>query len=386
MIQKKICIIINNRANYARIKTVLIAIKKNKKLKLQLILESSAILERYGSVDRIIKKDGFKINEVIYTVIEGENPTTMAKSSGLAVIELTTIFSNLKPDVVLTIADRYETLPIAMSAVYMNIPLAHTQGGEVTGSIDESVRHATTKLAHIHFPATKKAAKNIARLGEDPKNIFLTGCPSIDLIKGEDLKINKKFVEKYTPAGVGSNLDFSKKYIVVLQHPVTTEYGSGLKQINETIKAIKDLNIQVAWLWPNVDAGSDTISKGLRAFRESKKAKNIQFFKNFEPGDYLKLINNCSCIVGNSSSALREGAYLGIPAVSIGTRQQNREHGKNVIAVSHDAKKIKLAILSRIKSKRFKSEKIYGKGDAGMKIAKILSNVKVKIQKKLNYK
>ena len=155
MKKKKICVIINNRANYARIKSVLTAIKNHKKLDLQLILESSAILPRYGQVDKIIRKEGFKINEVIYTVIEGENPITMSKSSGLAVIELTTIFSSLKPDIILTIADRYETLPIAMASTYMNIPLAHTQGGEITGSIDESVRHATTKLAQFIFQQQK---------------------------------------------------------------------------------------------------------------------------------------------------------------------------------------------------------------------------------------
>jgi UDP-hydrolysing UDP-N-acetyl-D-glucosamine 2-epimerase len=385
MSKRKVCVIINNRANYARIKSVLHAIKKNKKLQLQLILESSAILPRYGEVNKTIQKEGFKINEVIYTVIEGENPTTMSKSAGLAVIELTTLFGNLKPDIVLTIADRYETLPIAIAATYMNIPLAHTQGGEVTGSIDESVRHATTKLAHIHFPATKKSALNLRRLGEDPKNIFLTGCPSIDLIKSSNLKIDKKFIQKYASSGVGQNIDFLNDYIVVLQHPVTTEYGDGLKQIRETINAVKNLNTQIVWLWPNVDAGSDDISKGLRIFRETNQAKNVKFFKNLDPEDYLKLINNSSCIVGNSSSALREGSYLGIPAVSIGTRQQNRECGKNVITVNYDSRKIRAAIISRIKMGKFNSEKIYGNGNAGKKISKILSKVNIKIQKKLNY-
>ena len=385
MIKKKICIVINNRANYARIKTLLNAIKKHKKLQLQLILESSAILSRYGSVDRIIAKDGFKADEMIYTVIEGENLSTMSKSAGLAIIELTTIFAKLKPDIVLTIADRYETLPIAMVATYMNIPLAHTQGGEVTGSIDESVRHATTKLAHIHFPATKKSAINLLKLGEDPKNIHMTGCPSIDLIKGLDLSINQKFINKYKIQGVGEDIDITKDYIVVLQHPVTTEYGSGLKQITETINAVKGLDINIIWLWPNVDAGSDSISNGLRTFRESEQLKRIKFYKNFEPEDYLRLMNNSLCIVGNSSSAIREASYLGVPAVNIGTRQQNREHGKNVISVGYNSKKIKQAILSRIKLKKFKRETIYGDGNAGSKIAEILLKTNVKIQKKLNY-
>lgn len=382
---KKICVIINNRANYARIKSVLLAIKRHRKLKLQLVLESSSILPRYGSVNEIIKKDGFKIDELIYTVIEGENPTTMAKSAGLAVIELTTIFGKLKPDIVLTIADRYETLPIAIASTYMNIPLAHTQGGEITGSIDESVRHATSKLAHIHFPATHKSKKNLIKMGENPRNVYLTGCPSIDLIKNLKLSIDKNFIKKYSSLGVGSKIDFQKEYIVILQHPVTTEYKKSLYQINQTIKAVKDLDLQIVWLWPNVDAGSDAISNGLRTFRESKKTGISRFYKNFEPEDYLKLINNSLCLVGNSSSGIREGSFLGVPTVNIGNRQSNREYGKNVISVGHEANKINKAIKKMIKTKRFKSEKIYGEGNSGNKIADILSRVKVNIQKKLHY-
>ena len=382
---KKICVIINNRANYGRVKSLLQEIKKHKRLKLQLILESSSILSRFGSVNEVIKKDGFRADEIIYTVIEGENPTTMAKSAGLAVIELTTIFGKLKPDIVLTIADRYETLPIAIAATYMNIPLAHTQGGEMTGSIDESVRHATSKLAHIHFPSTIKSKINLIKMGENPKYVFLTGCPSLDLIKNSNLSIDNNFIKKYSNLGVGSKIDFKKKYIVVLQHPVTTEYKKSLFQINQTIKAIKKLDSQIIWLWPNVDAGSDAISNGLRTFRESNKTGISRFYKNFEPEDYLRLINNSLCIVGNSSSGIREGSYLGIPTVNIGNRQSNREYGRNVITVNHDSKQIFNAIKKMIRAKRFKSQKIYGAGNSGKKIAEILAKVKIEIQKKLHY-
>ena len=171
MIKRKICVVINNRANYARIKSALVAIKKNNKLELQIVLGSSAVLTRYGAVSDIIKKDGFKINYVVYTLVEGENLLTMSKSTGLSVIEFSTAFDQLKPDIVLVVADRYETLAAGVAASYMNIPLAHTQGGEVTGSIDESVRHATTKLAHIHFPASLNAKKNIIKMGENPKKV-----------------------------------------------------------------------------------------------------------------------------------------------------------------------------------------------------------------------
>ena len=198
MKKRKICVVINNRANYARIKSVLIEIKKNKKLDLRIVLGSSAILQRYGEVSEIIKRDGFKINNTVYTLLEGENLLTMSKSTGISIMEFASIFGEMKPDIVVVIADRYETLAAAVAASYMNIVLVHTQGGEVTGSIDESVRHATTKLAHIHFPASLKSKKHIIRMGEDPNKVFLVGCPSLDLINKKKLVIDNKFKSKYS--------------------------------------------------------------------------------------------------------------------------------------------------------------------------------------------
>ena len=386
MIKKKICVVINNRANYARIKSVLIAIKKNDKLELQIVLGSSAILNRYGAVSNIIKKDGFKINHIVYTLVEGENLLTMSKSTGLSIIEFSTAFDQLKPDIVLVVADRYETLAAGIAASYMNIVLAHTQGGEVTGSIDESVRHATTKLAHIHFPASLNAKKNIIKMGENPKKVYLVGCPSLDLIKKNQLDIDENFKKKYSKYGVGElKIDFNKPYIVILQHPVTTEYEHIKKNIEQTIQAALKIQQQIVWLWPNVDAGSDIVSKSIRRVREEQKPKNIRWQKNYNPEDYLKLIYNSSCLVGNSSSAIREGAFLGIPAVNIGNRQHNREHGKNIIHVDYNSKNILKAISKQIKKKKYSSNKIFGDGKAGERIGKILSNIKLDIIKSLNY-
>ena len=386
MIKKKICVVINNRANYARIKSVLIAIKNNNKLELQIVLGSSAILNRYGAVSNIIKKDGFKINHIVYTLVEGENLLTMSKSTGLSIIEFSTAFDQLKPDIVLVVADRYETLAAGIAASYMNIVLAHTQGGEVTGSIDESVRHATTKLAHIHFPASLNAKKNIIKMGENPEKVYLVGCPSLDLIKKNQLDIDENFKKKYSKYGVGElKIDFNKPYIVILQHPVTTEYEHIKKNIEQTIQAALKIQQQIVWLWPNVDAGSDIVSKSIRRVREEQKPKNIRWQKNYNPEDYLKLIYNSSCLVGNSSSAIREGAFLGIPAVNIGNRQHNREHGKNIIHVDYNSKNILKAISKQIKKKKYSRNKIFGDGKAGERIAKILSNIKLDITKSLNY-
>lgn len=381
--KKKVCTVINSRANYGRIKTVLSAIKDRNDLELQIIVGASALLHRFGEVQKVIKADGFKSDASLYSIVEGENPTTMAKSTGLAIIELSTLFENLRPDVVITVADRFETMATAVAASYMNIALAHTQGGEVTGSIDESVRHAVTKLAHLHFAATERAADYLIRMGENPAMVHCTGCPSIDIVANIDLTMPDDLFVRYK--GVGPDLNPKGPYIVVLQHPVTTEYGHGFSQIQETLKAVASIHMQTVWLWPNVDAGSDEISKGLRMFREKQSPDYVHFYRNFTPEDYARLTKNAACLVGNSSSGLREGSFLGVPVVNIGTRQAGRERGENVMQVDYDAGMIEKAIRRQIDHGPYEKCMLFGDGKAGVRIAKILSETEISIQKRLFY-
>lgn len=386
MSKRKICVVVNSRANYARIKSFLKATQDHPNLDLQLIVGASALLYRFGSVVDVMRTDGFEPDTVVHSILEGETPTTMAKSTGLAIVELATHFDNLKPDIVLTVADRFETIATAIAASYMNIPVAHTQGGEVTGSIDESVRHAVTKLSHIHFPATEQARDYLLRMGEQADSVYLTGCPSLDLLVDIDLSLPDDIFERYR--GVGAQLDFREPYIMVLQHPVTTEYGQGLVQINETLRAVHEIGkngMQVVWLWPNVDAGSDDISKGLRVFRERHDPNYMHFFKNFPAEDYARLLKNTACIVGNSSSGIREGAFLGTPCVNIGSRQRGRERGKNVIDVGYDADDIRSAIDRQIAHGPYEGSPLFGDGKAGARIASILAEAPLSIIKTLTY-
>lgn len=379
---RKVCVVVFSRANYGRIRTALKAIQDHPDLELQIIVGASAVLPRYGDIQPLLRNEGFEPNATIYSLIEGETPLTMAKTTGITIVELSTIFSNLKPDIVLTVADRYETLATAVTASYMNIPVAHTQGGEVTGSIDESVRHAVTKLAHIHFPATERSAENIKRMGEHLEKVFMVGCPAMDLFDEIDLSTPPD-MKNYSGVGDKPNLD--EPYIVVMQHPVTTEYGSGMEQINETIRAVSKLGMNTIWLWPNADAGSNDVAKGIRIFREENSAQKISFFKNFDVKDYAKLIAHCKCIVGNTSSGLREGATLGIPAVSIGSRQAGREHAENVIFTGYDSDEIYDAVKKQIDHGKYKPSAIFGDGTSGKKIADVLSKVDLSVQKKLAY-
>jgi UDP-hydrolysing UDP-N-acetyl-D-glucosamine 2-epimerase len=300
-------------------------------------------------------------------------------------VELSTIFDNLKPDVVLTIADRYETLATAVAAAYMNIPLAHLQGGEVTGSIDEKVRHTVTKLSDLHFVCTRKAAERVIRMGEDPKTVFVTGCPSIDLVAemlpNPDLDFDP--FAKY--GGVGTAFDLSRGYLVIMQHPVTTEYEQAREHILETLYAAKQFDLPALVFWPNVDAGSDGTSNGIRTFREVEKPGNFHFFKNMVPTDFLKLIFNSRGLIGNSSVGVRESSFLGSPVVNIGSRQSGRERGRNVIDVSYDREEIAGAIRHHMGNGHYQRDPIYGDGTAGKKIAELLAQVPLTIEKRLTY-
>jgi UDP-hydrolysing UDP-N-acetyl-D-glucosamine 2-epimerase len=382
---RKVGLVITARPSYARIKTALQAIRQHKDLELQLIIAASALLDRYGSIVSYIEKDGFKIAARVFIVLEGENLITSAKSTGLGIMELATIFDNLQPDIAVTVADRYETLATAVAASYMNIPVAHVQGGEVTGSIDEKVRHAVTKLSNLHFASTKGAAERLIKMGEDPKSVFITGCPSIDLAAQVVQKPEMDFDPFQKYGGVGSKSDLSNGYLVVMQHSVTTQFGNSLAQINETLEAVEVLDMPVMWFWPNVDAGTDGISRGIRVFREKGRGKKFHYFKNMEPEDFLRLIYNSKGLVGNSSVGIRECSYLGVPVVNIGDRQAGRERGNNVIDVAPKVAEIRDAIGKHLKNGRYGSESIYGDGKAGERIADLLASQELRIAKQIAY-
>jgi UDP-hydrolysing UDP-N-acetyl-D-glucosamine 2-epimerase len=383
--KRKICVVITARPSYSRIKTALEAIQAHPRLELQLVVAASAVLERYGEAIRYIRQDGFDVRATVFMVLEGENLVTSAKSTGLGMMELATVFDNLKPDMVVTIADRYETLATAAAASYMNIPLVHLQGGEVTGSIDEKVRHAVTKLADYHFTCTDIAAERVRKMGEDPDAVFVTGCPSIDLADRVLKSPQMDFDPLTRYGGVGASLDLSKGYLVVLQHPVTTEYEQSRQHIVETLYAVRDAGLPTLWFWPNVDAGSDGTSKGIRIFREKEKPANFHFFKNREGSDFLRLLYHSKAIIGNSSVAIRECSYLGIPAVNIGTRQAGRERGANVIDVDYHRGEILDAIRTHVGRAERPQSTIYGDGSAGTRIAELLSDLKPRIEKRLTY-
>ena len=313
------------------------AIQKHPELNLTLVISGAAVLPRFGDIRELIKKDGFKADMETNSLIEGENPTAMSKSIGLGMIEYSNALEKLKPDCVIAIGDRFDVLPWVISAAMMNIPIAHTMGGERSGTIDESIRHAITKFSNIHFPANIDSAKRIERMGENPKTIFVVGCPRIDFIlncldkfsKGQILSSQKIF-DFYK--GVGNKFDLvHESFLLVSFHPVTTEFGSNKNHIKAILESLNELRINTVMIWPNADAGSDEISKEIRVFREKFNPDWLHLFVNLPIEIYTQLMYQCKCMIGNSSSAIREGETIGVPAVNVGSRQNMRLKGKNII-------------------------------------------------------
>ncbi|HVX50531.1 MAG TPA: UDP-N-acetylglucosamine 2-epimerase [Chitinophagaceae bacterium] len=384
-LKRKVCVVITARPSYSRIKTTMQAIKSHPGLELQLVLAGSALLDRYGSIEHTIEKDGFEVSERVFMVLEGENPMAMAKTTGIGLLELSNTLYNLKPDIVLVIADRFETISVSIAAAYQNIPLVHVQGGEITGNIDEKVRHANTKLADIHFVASESARERVVRLGEDPEYVFNTGCPSIDLAAETIKQPNLDFDPYKKYGGVGETPSLTNGYIVVMQHPVTTEYENSRAQVFETLEAVRELNMPALWFWPNVDAGADGISRGIRSYRERGEIPKIHFFKNMGPEDFLRLLYNSKCLVGNSSAGIRECSFLGVPVVNIGSRQDGRDRGANVADVTYSKKDIKDAVTGWLQASRPEMSHVYGGGNAGKKMADIMADIPLRYHKKINF-
>lgn len=383
--RRKLCAVITARPSYSRIKSALSAIQQHSLLELQIVLAGPALLTKYGNIDDVLHDDGFTVNERVFTVLDGENITSMAKTVGIGLVELSNIFYHLKPDMVLVIADRFETISVSIAAAYQNIPLVHVQGGEITGSIDEKVRHANTKFADIHLVCNYRAKKIVERLGEDPEYVFNTGCPSIDLA-AEVLKKPKLNFDPYKKyGGLGNRPDYSNGYVVVLQHPVTTEYQDARKQIEETLQAVKDLKIPAFWFSPNADAGTDAVAASIRYFRENYDMSHVHFFDNMVPDDFLRLVYNSKCLIGNSSMGIRECSFMGVPVVNIGSRQLGRERGCNIIDVESDKTAIMNAVYYWLANDKPEQSFVYGNGEAGKRMAEVLATVPLRYSKILKF-
>lgn len=367
---RRVFIVVERRADYSRFRPILQEMKKDPFFEIYLVVTGICLLETHGKDINYITEDGFEINAQIPMFVEGSEDTgaEMVRSLSRVMKGLVDELEIAKPDLVLSGFDIGANLAVTIAAAHMNIPVAHIQGGEVTGSIDESIRHAMSKFAHIHFPATELSKQRLIRMGERPELIFVVGCPSIDVLM-ETPVIPKEVIEAKL------SIDLSKPTLLMIQHPVTTESKNSYEQISETIDAIYESKVNCIVALPNNDAGHAKII-------EKIKSCGLKWYPSLPTDLFVNLYRNVSALIGNSSSGIHETPSLKIPAINIGTRQQGRERAANVIDVSYNKAEIVSAINKAVYDQEFRSfvkslENPYGDGDSASKIVKILRNIQL---------
>lgn len=370
MKKRKIFILIERRADYSRYKPIMQLLKEDPAFELYLVVTGICLLDIHGKDVNYILNDGFYINAKIPMFVPGAEDTggEMVRSFARVTLGVVDELEKAKPDIVLSGFDIGGNMAVTIAAAHMNIPVAHVQGGEVTGSIDESIRHAMSKFSHIHFPATELSKQRLIRMGEDPSSIYVVGCPSIDVL------INTPYLDK-SEIEKRLGIDLSIPTLLMIQHPVTTEHLDSYAQIQETVAAIKESGVQCIVLLPNNDAGHAKIIEYI-------KQNDLKWFPSLPTDVFINLYRNVSALIGNSSSGIHETPTLKIPAINIGTRQQGRERAENVIDVPNKKEEIVKAIRKALFDKEFRVmvsaiENPYGSGDSAKKIVDILRTVKL---------
>ena len=377
MPKRKVCFIITSQIHYSRSKVLLEAVRDHKDLELQIAVAASAILPQYGDVLNAMEKDGFTADAKIIMTLAGGSRVAMAKTTGIGVTEFATAFDNLSPDIVVVRGDRYEVLAAAIAASYMNITVAHIEGGDRSGTIDESVRHAVTKLSHIHLTSNDASAARVIQMGENPDYVFNVGCPEIEYVSNHSGEITN---EEVNYLGVGDPIDLDQPFLTVMFHPVTTE-EENRDHTNTLLEVVNAKGMQTIWFWPNIDAGTDDVAKAIRTFREKKDPKCMHFMKYLSAEKFIALLKKTNCLIGNSSAGIKECSYLGTPVVNIGTRQDGRMQAENVINTTYDEEEIRKAIDTQAERENYSRSEIYYKSDTSKQVVDILASADLYAQK-----
>jgi UDP-hydrolysing UDP-N-acetyl-D-glucosamine 2-epimerase len=367
--------VVTTRSQYARVKTLYKRLESDPRVDFDLIVSGGGLVHRFGDLTETLAAEGIEVERKIHTLLEGGEPVNQAKTTGMGLVEFATAFRELDPDVVLTSGDRYETMATTMAASYLNIPVVHLEGGEISGSLDDKVRHATTKMADYHFVSTERSERVVSQLGEPEDRIYNTGCPSIDICRAVRERDDTDYDPQREYGGVGGDVDVDEDYIIVQYHPLPTEYETNYEKVQELLNAFDRLNVQAFWFWPNMDAGTDQVSKAIREYREQHTADDVRFFINLDPHDYLTLIRNAAVVVGNSSVGIRECSFFGVPSVNIGDRQQSRERGENVLDTTCGADEITDAVKTQLAHGRYPRSTLYGDGTASEQITDIICDL-----------
>jgi len=382
---RKILVVTGTRSEYGLLHNTMQEIKNSKELELLLIVTGNHLVSSFGNTVEEIRKDGFKIDDEIDMIINSDKKSALIKSMGLEMIQMAQSFDRLKPDILLILGDRYETFVAATCAMMMNIPIAHMNGGESTeGAIDEQIRHAITKMAHIHFPGAEYYKERIIKMGEEAWRVFNVGQAGVENIKRLEL-YSKEEIEKQL------NIEFNKKIFLITYHPVTLESENVETQIDSLLNSLEDFDAKFIFTYPNADFGSKTVIDKINTFVE--KNKDAYVFSSLGQRRYLSLLNYADIMVGNSSSGIIESSTFKLPVVNIGNRQKGRLRSNNIIDTGYSKKEIVAGINKALFNEKFKLglndiENIYGDGTTSLQVTWILKTIdigKKLLEKKLTY-
>lgn len=380
---KKIAVITGTRADYGIFRPVLNAIQESETLELALMVTGMHLSEKFGCTIEEIIKDGFQIAAKVPLDLSEDTGASMARDVGACILGLSNALKKIEPDLLMILGDRGEMLATAIAGIYMNIPVAHIHGGEVSGTVDESIRHAITKLSHIHFPATEESALRIRKLGENDFRIHVVGAPALDTILSKPLIPREKLIGTL-------GFDPARPIILAVQHPVTTELQEVEIQIRETLEALCELGEQTVLIYPNADAGGRKIIEVIEEYRQYPFFK---IYKSLKHVNYLSLLKAADIMVGNSSSGIIEAPSFGLPVVNIGTRQLGRQRAENVIDVDYRRDSILKAVRTVLYNGDFRTRakkcaNPYGDGKAAERIVGVLEKLEVNselLNKKIVY-
>jgi len=381
----KVLVALTTRGNYAKMKSTMRAVVADERLRLQVTVGGGLVLERYGRLEPLLTQDGFTIDGELDYVEDGDTLHAMAHSASRCLSGFADTLERLAPDVVVIVADRYEALALAQAAVCMNVRIAHLEGGEVSGSIDERIRHAVTKLAHLHFVANDEAARRVCRMGEVPEHVHVVGTPSLDQLADVNLNDLEPVERVLGERASGPLVDLRSDFLVVSHHPVVTQIADARQHYGEIAKVVRALQLPVVWILPNLDAGAAEALGPITALQRDSCAPPVRCVGSLPFDVYATLLHHARCLIGNTSSGLREGAYLGIPVVNIGTRQQGRARARNVIDVPDDCESIVSATRQQIAHGRYARDPLYGDGLAGQRIATVLASPLPPLEKTIAY-
>lgn len=381
--KRRICVLTGSRSEYGILRPVMLAIRRRRDLALSVIAAGMHLSKEFGGTVDLITADGFRVAATVKMDPGGDEASCMSAAVGRGILALTTVLKTLRPDVLLVLGDRTEALAGAVAGAYSGIPVAHIHGGDVSkGGLDESARHAITKFAHIHFPATPLSRERIIRMGEDSRNVHLAGAPGLDSILGEPV-LSRHELSRELGAAV------PERFLILLQHPVTSQITQARRQIRETVAAIRSLAMETFVIYPNSDAGGRALIREIEALRG---LPFVRIFKSMPHRAYLSLMRHASVLVGNSSSGIIEAPSFRLPVVNIGIRQEGRERSANVIDVPHERSAIRRAVKTALSDARFRERlrccrSPYGDGRAGERIARTLASVRLEgiLQKQLAY-